>query len=310
MGSPIKLLLIAVLFNANLAWAESKPAPWYQVELFVFSQNQENLSAESWDENIYPQTRPGAVNIYGNSGKKAGIITLSAADRQIPIAKSLMKRNGYRQLFHQVWQQPIQGKREARPIRIRGGEAMNDQLYELEGDISIDIARYLHLRTNLFFNLRKPAGWQSSPTIDVAAEPPTASLAVGSITDAVENLDNSVAADQPISIDLSEIRDPEILSVQMKQGRRMRGDQIHYLDHPMFGLFIKMTRIEGPGAANEQPKTQDDATVSLLSDVPARNPTKVVQTSSEDAIISSTPIASAIETTTTTTTTGNTGVQQ
>lgn len=44
-------------------------------------------------------------------------------------------------------------------------------------------------------------------------------------------------------------------TVVMRANRRMRSGEVHYLDHPMFGVLIKITPIKTPGADGSQPGT-------------------------------------------------------
>ncbi|OMH33710.1 CsiV family protein [Motiliproteus sp. MSK22-1] len=250
-------LLLALTLAAALVGGTRAAAPWYQVELFVFSQNHQSLAAEFWDHNAIPTHRNNALYLpqAGVTVNDGSAYPILPAKRKLAISKSLMKRNGYKPLFHRAWKQPIYRKGKARPIRITGGNRLNDTRYELEGDISVDIARYLHLHTNLFYTLRVGNGWKSpySPQQSADSAIPHAPEEPTAIT---ENPDIEA---QP---SLAPLKDPSLLSVKMEQGRRMRGSETHYLDHPMFGLFIRLTRIAPPalGSTEEPPSSNLKAT--------------------------------------------------
>jgi len=125
--------------------AATKAAPWYQVELFIFSQRDNNSTAEYWKTIESIDISPNAQLLENRRAFK----TLKNNQGSIPISNKLMNRQGYHPLFHRVWQQPIQDKHNALPIRITGGEQLADDLFELDGEISLDVARYLHLNTRL-----------------------------------------------------------------------------------------------------------------------------------------------------------------
>ncbi|MEH6626086.1 MAG: CsiV family protein [Motiliproteus sp.] len=259
---PLLQLLVAItLISSSTSWAAaSNDARWYQVELFIFSQNQDNLKAESWDDKLLPLQHSKAISLYGERARKAGLVLLDSSSRALPIAKSLMKRRGYQPLFHQVWQQPLLAKKQAFPIKIRGGEQLNDHTFELDGDITLDIARYLHLRTNLFYTLKKPADWQGYLAPEEISEETAVAGTVSELLPIPLDTEAQTAA-----IELPFIsKDPTLLTVQMKQGRRMRGDQLHYLDHPMFGLFIKLTRIKGPTSAHERTPATSEIAATVI----------------------------------------------
>ncbi len=45
-------------------------------------------------------------------------------------------------------------------------------------------------------------------------------------------------------------------TVVMRQNRRMRSDEVHYLDHPLFGLLIKISPVEQPDAESDEALNQ------------------------------------------------------
>ncbi|MBB1487515.1 CsiV family protein [Oceanospirillum sediminis] len=111
-----------------------------------------------------------------------------------------LKRNGdHRILFHESWHMTARGKGKSLPIRIRGGQRFGNQ-YELDGTISISIARYLHVSTNLY-------------------------LSEFSATE---------TADGQRSFRTSQV-------IPMKQTRKMRSRELHYIDHPAFGILVRFT---------------------------------------------------------------------
>ncbi len=285
-------VLTALLSIAASSLTHAENAPWYQVDLFIFSQNQNNLMAEAWDDELVPTSHKRAISLYGNRAARAGIKLLKTSQRTLPVSKSVMSKRGYQPLFHQAWQQPMLPKKQAIPIKIRGGEQLNDHIFELDGYITLDIARYLHLRTNLFYSLKKPANWQPSSAPETITEdsPIDAQAINGS-----EPQPNPVTKLSGNTIDAdSETlgKDPEILTMLMKQGRRMRRDQLHYLDHPMFGLFIKLTRIEAPTAAVELKPlpAQTTATAAITKNAISPKPIKTpVPVNLEPAALKPTP---------------------
>lgn len=99
-------------------------------------------------------------------------------------------------LFHEAWQMPVYGKNRKRtlPIRIQGGKHINNR-YELDGTITVSVARYLHIDTNLFLSKFKSEDGQQV---------------------------------------LTQV-------IPMQQSRRMRSKELHYIDHPKFGILIYFT---------------------------------------------------------------------
>lgn len=181
-------------------------------------------------------------------------------------------------LYHTSWVQPMSAQAEALPIIIdRSGD---DGIHpRLQGSVTLYRSRYLHIRTNLWINTDggyydqdwrlppPPLGPPSRVVTEVqpavpsllrrpkaAAQPepePIDPLFVGGLNDPLFGGD-------PITPEDS-LQDPEtgILvgaggewltqdwgwrhAVTMRQSRRMRGGELHYLDHPLLGVVVKLT---------------------------------------------------------------------
>ncbi|MEH6609902.1 MAG: CsiV family protein [Halioglobus sp.] len=180
-----------------------------------------------------------------------------------------MQRTGrFRTLFHQTWLQPMASADETLPIIIdRSGDIQDWPL--LQGSVKLYVSRYLHLETNLWLNTqgqyftenwRIPApplspaslilvtppsafGFDMDPAIETEPEIPTAAMredlpenGIGYGADDFEGL----GVDTPEPEDL-EPAYPWRHAVLMQQKRRMRSNEVHYIDHPMLGVVIKVT---------------------------------------------------------------------
>ena len=99
-----------------------------------------------------------------------------------------------------------------------------DGLYELEGQVTIVLSRYLHTHANLVF--RKPA----SPH-------------------ALAN-DAQTEGGQAARHSSSNL----LLNYALNEKRRMRSKRLHYLDHPQFGMLVLITPYEAP-----EPSSLDSA---------------------------------------------------
>ena len=94
-----------------------------------------------------------------------------------------------------------------------------DYLYELEGQITIVLSRYLHTRAELVF--RKPA--EPGNLLMLNEDP---------------QLDSN-------SEDLV-LEGQLLLNYALNEQRRMRSKKLHYLDHPEFGMLVLITPYEAP----------------------------------------------------------------
>jgi hypothetical protein len=149
----------------------------------------------------------------------AGPTAFSALKRQDQnlnsIARSISRSSGYRLLGHQAWRQPMTDEVDATPILLQLGDQL-DGLFEIDGTLRLYRSRYLHVITDLWFT-RTLAANESQPLVDQAS---------------LEAL-----LQQPA---------PTTVSMPMRHSRRMRSATLHFIDHPQFGMLIKIDRYAGP----------------------------------------------------------------
>lgn len=160
----------------------------------------------------------------------------------------------HRVLFHQAWRQPIVDKTDATSIIINAGDTYGAHS-ELEGTISISVSRYLHLKTNLWFsefahNYGQDKGlWPELPTRPSQQE--------YSLTQIEESIESPWDRVQPLNDEYDKILDrpfvPEKITL-IKQKRRMRSKEVHYIDHPKVGIVILVEPYEIPGDVNTDPE--------------------------------------------------------
>ncbi|MFT7132242.1 MAG: hypothetical protein ACI81O_000951 [Cyclobacteriaceae bacterium] len=142
--------------------------------------------------------------------------TLKRQDRNLnSIASSISRSSAYRLLSHQAWRQPMTDKVDAVPILLQLGDQL-DGLFEIDGTLEFYRSRYLHVITDLWFT-RTLAADESQPLVDQA------------------NLEAFLQ--QPATT---------TVSVPMRHSRRMRSATLHFIDHPQFGMLIKIDRYAGP----------------------------------------------------------------
>lgn len=181
--------------------------------------------------------------------------------RLLESVKKIVDSPRYSLLLHTAWRQPGLEIDKALPVWIKGGRVFGNEytsiddyatlldventdtaqqsaessgslsnavsrsqgpLYELEGKITIALARYLHTFADLV--LRKPR-----LTIDPDSE-----------------------ASEVAQFQDDDLPDARILNNhQLKEQRRMRSKRLHYLDSPEFSLLILITPYEAPESTEE-----------------------------------------------------------
>jgi hypothetical protein len=276
MKSFITILLISLVMTPAVL-AEDTPADqrWFQVEIMIFKNpNIEPDNPEAWpafptfehpeaylklegiteiltsnsdtDENEADQSAvPEEVTEVEPPQSEKGLeafVALSEFERQMIEQREIIENSrNYELLFHEAWNQPVPGRDAVIPIRIDAGERFGRQS-ELQGYISLYVERYLHFSTDLhLIEYQKSA----DPFSIVAEEnqSSTGSLSTLNSFGGVSLLNTDVLSNSQITRKSNQFF-VSVNSSQMKESRRMRSRQLHYLDNPEFGLLILITPIE------------------------------------------------------------------
>ncbi|MFW1677818.1 CsiV family protein [Pontibacter sp. JAM-7] len=219
----IYTLLITVLaLSASLAHSQELDN-WYSIEIIIFS-NEESaaVQAETWPLLPEPAQRD-AVNLQPAAVDATPYSLMAAEKLTLTTAKAQLQRSGqYRTLLHTGWIQPVQRTQNPTPVRIVAGNILDNGRYELEGYLGIGRGQYLHVRPDLYLNrILSPA--QANALEQARSAEPVASAAE------LNTL--------PFSLQ-------EVLTVHMDQPRRMRSGEVHYIDHPLFGMVVSINPLQ------------------------------------------------------------------
>lgn len=135
------------------------------------------------------------------------------------VANSLRRSSRYDIHLHSAWVQPLDN--EGTPILVQTGQHYDDH-FEIDGTVKISRNRYLHVDTDLWFT-----EFTQRPGV-------TNDLKV----------DAEISENYPDLVTHARQRGTHVpaQSYRMQQSRRMRSGEMHYLDHPFFGLIVKFTR--------------------------------------------------------------------
>lgn len=232
--------------------ADAEAQRWYDVEVIIFSQNsQQYRDSELWPVDYeLPQLEttqellpaPRAAQTTGSASVPftrldAQSLRLNAEAERIKSAPDTEL------LLHLGWRQPGLAEDKAVAVRIDDGMqaptepgqppaspastagAGNAQLLEeapphrMEGTLKLVLSRYLHIYTDLIYR---------EPLSESASEP------------AAAQTDLFALAADPLGLSLQ----PRYQVYHLQQSRRMRSRELHYLDHPLFGMAILVTPYE------------------------------------------------------------------
>jgi len=124
---------------------------------------------------------------------------------------SSLKRSGGRQqpLLHTAWRQPVVSEKIAKPIAVNVSSKDGAQL---TGTVKISVQRYLHVNLDLLLG-----------------DPNTLPM------DTLQANNDPTYTAQPTQY-------------RFIAHRKMRSDELHYIDHPKLGVIIKATKYHPPEA--------------------------------------------------------------
>lgn len=193
-------MALVSLFAFNALADESKKPPKFEVEIVVF----ETLALKGWTEEFWPDNLP--------------IFDLDDSDTISPPrlkpdyfllndeVSKMTRRMGYNILFHQAWVVDALPEDQAKPIYI---SVLPDKDYKsrLEGTLLFYKSRYPHIQANLELERKIPYRIRSD-----------------------------FAKNQNMQEDLL----PDFWRFQLKESRKIKTGQIHYLDHPIFGALVEI----------------------------------------------------------------------
>ena len=186
-------------------------------------------------------------------------IVLPSSELEFRGKAAYMARSGrYRTLFHKTWVQAIVNESDALPLILdRSGDT--EEWPQLQGSVKFFLSRYLHIETNLWLNTQGnylPSGWRMpaaplgpksltiiyppEPEPEVKAEPE----AIESSFFAVTQTDYAIENDEDALLEPVDPVYPWGHAVLLQQKRKMRSTELHYIDHPMLGVVVKITPID------------------------------------------------------------------
>ncbi|WP_020408773.1 CsiV family protein [Hahella ganghwensis] len=265
------LTLVTLLLQGTTSLAETiDEARQFQVEVIVFKQ----LSPETEETFTQPAEQEPEANriaLVDFNPLTEDQVQLLPTDSYVLAEedKKVRRSRGYSVLSHFSWLTQLQ-EGQSLTYEIPGyTDSENDT--ELTGSITVALRRYLHtipkvtisrwgapeptFLDNLFDELQVPGltnDFSGQLSADSASHP-------GVSTEPSLNPMAPSEPDHPLR--LKGLIPKEFYTIH--QARRMRSGEVHYFDHPMFGLLIKIV------PAQITPTGQDDIPLGDSSEPPA-----------------------------------------
>lgn len=214
-------LLLSLLISTNSQAADQ----WYQIEIIIFGQNHSATTVrEPIPKNTYIPHSLTAVklSIDGVSHLKYGSSTAfkMLGDHQFSLKSHYNKLSGnpaYSPIMHVAWRQPIGYRKKGFKVKIEGGKVFIAQ-----------------------------AENTGSPDDENSTSAPQSNQQLKEISGIVivkRGRYFHIATDLLYRHKETAAADSELKVYRMKSSRRMKSRELHYIDHPMFGLLVYIRKI-------------------------------------------------------------------
>lgn len=200
-----KILLGSLL----LLFSNHAFAKWYQVEMVVFEHLAADASGELWNSDDALDYSSAVELVTDDNGSNAFRRLPPSKYKLGGVNKVLKLSREYRPVHHVAWQQPELTTSRAKKVHIKNPDA------KIEGTVNLRGGHLLHLDLDIAY------------FVDLFTE---------SITSFTEENVSEGGEDEEI-----------IMSgtyAQMKETRRIKLNELHYFDHPLFGVIMRVTRLE------------------------------------------------------------------
>ncbi|MCH8552889.1 MAG: peptidoglycan binding protein CsiV [Natronospirillum sp.] len=263
-GNTLVLTLLLALVVSPAVAQDTNPnvGRWYQVELILFEQRQEPEYNEIWPTFPNLTGTQDAMQLRKAPDSSSSVIApLPALDLTPPpelpprwplidfvdgIEESLIilprpllqftdearrvnESRGRRVLLHTGWNMPVSAEANRDIIRLHAGRRF-DEHYELDGTIAIHVGRFLHVETDLY-QTQYELNQEPLPLISRDGLP-TSLMADGEFSPPMRS-GGSTFRTGP--------RFVPVEAAHFAEQRRMRSNELHYIDHPRLGMLIQFT---------------------------------------------------------------------
>ncbi len=232
--------IIAVGSPVKQNGLSQEDTPWYDISLIIYAKNYlSGEPEETWpDMEDLNLTKPSGAITLANATELQSILKLNTSAEFKDIERALKRNGTYRILFKEHWRQQVFDERLSVPWYIQGNTQVSG-IDEFEGFVTINLKRYLHA----YFDLRLHKIGKPEKKVPLFLTPneladqeilgTNQQMKEGEIeTGSIEQISNAGNNSDAMQI---------IETIQLKQKRRMRSKEIHYIDHPIMGIIIKIT---------------------------------------------------------------------
>ena len=223
---------------------------WYQIEILAFARKEPN-SDEYWRLDQQPDLNrdalirldsesPQAPEHADNIDRQAlGYGAWKTLEGALPLTNTAeqMSRAGDRILAHRAWRQPVRERGHAFAVLLEGGDVLPAPIILSPGDsgsTASDIAA-----------IDASGQITTLPTLETE-ESNDATMETRELQGALRFHLSRYLHLEPLLWYGSDTESGQRIWVKIDQNRRMRSEELHYLDHPLFGLLVRITPWKHP----------------------------------------------------------------
>lgn len=229
---------------------------WYQVEAVIFKRR-DPVTDEYWRLGREPDLASSVIRLADEDGNQPELpeqVTdehRAAAERKAwrtlddeqfnleSMTERMLDRGGYRILFHESWRQPVSKRNRAFPIYVQGGERIMPSLESIPEMSSKDQASDGTSATESGPDAAQPVDGDSNNTTEDSFQAGH-TLALPEMRGTLLlHVSRYLHVEPDLWLTDQDARN-RLYHVQINQSRRMRSEELHYLDHPRFGLLIQV----------------------------------------------------------------------
>ncbi len=207
-------VLKSLFYAAILLFSSAvQAAPWYRVEVILFEHLYSDGNGETWDKLPGLPEKDRLITV-GETGDDGGYLSIVEGKRRLAgIYSALRFSKQYRPILHMAWQQPGLGASRARNVQIRKIDSVivdngvEVPILKADGVVKIRSTRLLHVDVDLAYFFQPVS--ETELLADIAADDPANPLRYA----------------------------------RLKESRKIKLNEVHYFDHPLFGALIQVSRL-------------------------------------------------------------------
>ncbi|MBK1885574.1 CsiV family protein [Marinobacter sp. DY40_1A1] len=236
-------LLTAVLAAISLAsHAQQTPNDYYRAEFVILERIiepgavNEHMATRKVDAPV--ETTETLYSVGSGGATTSSLKLVNRNELHLGNAANRLERSGhYRVLMSAGWYEAFPPDYKGQPLRVEIGDWLEQAGQRaIEGHITIDRQRYLHVAVHLNHWQQGKIAASATEAVNTGEPQSVNSLPEGAGTDAMPVATGTGLALQP------EV--PLELLTWIRETRRMRSEEIHFLDSPTIGVLVFFKKIE------------------------------------------------------------------